>query len=66
MDFVISDFPRSLYIQYSWDINCLKGILREKFDRIGFIRKMEFHKILATEEKKISWRSKILPTIYPI
>jgi hypothetical protein len=52
MDFVISDFPRSLYIQYSWDINCLKGILREKFDRIGFIRKMEFHKILATEEKK--------------
>jgi hypothetical protein len=52
MDFVISDFSRSLYIQYSWDINCLKGILREKFARIGFIRKMEFHKILATEEKK--------------
>ena len=52
MDFVISDFNRSLYIQYSYDIRVLERILREKFASIGHIRKMEFHKILIKEGKR--------------
>ena len=52
MDFVIENFPRSLYIQYSSDIRWFEGVLREKFAKIGNIKKMEFHKILVTEGKK--------------
>lgn len=52
MDFVIADFNRSLYVQYSYDILFLKQLLRDQFARAGHIRKMEFHKILVGEEKK--------------
>jgi hypothetical protein len=52
MDFMIAKFPRSLYIQYSSDIRWFKGVLRETFARAGHIRKMEFHKILVTEEEE--------------
>jgi hypothetical protein len=52
MDFVIADFNRSLYIQYSYEIRDLESILREKFASIGHIRKMVFHKILVKEGKR--------------
>lgn len=50
-DFVIADFNRSLYVQYSYDILILKQLLRDQFAPIGHIHKMEFHKILVTEEE---------------
>ena len=52
MDFVIADFNRSLYIQYSYDIRDLERILREKFASIGHIHQMVFHKIFVKEGKR--------------
>ena len=43
MDFVISEFNRSLYVQYLYNIPYLKQLLRNEFDKIGHIKKMEFH-----------------------
>jgi hypothetical protein len=59
MDFVIADFPRSLYMQYSCDILFLKQLLRDQFAPIGHIHKMEFHKIFVTEEEGKSYPGEV-------
>jgi len=53
MNFVITDFPREIYLQHSGDITYLERLLaRDHFSKIGYVRQMVFHKVFVKEGKK--------------